>query len=52
MNELVTGLIGVAFIGAAFLSSIMRNRRIAAEGGSVRMSAEELAAHHHHSSNV
>jgi len=53
VNEVVTGLIGVAFIGAAFLSSIMRNRRIAAEGGNVRMSAEELAAHHHHhSSNV
>jgi uncharacterized protein len=53
VNEVVTGLIGVAFIGAAFLSSIMRNRRIAAEGGSVRMSAEELAAHHHHhSTNV
>ena len=29
-NEVVTGLIGVAFIGAAFLSSILRNRRIAA----------------------
>jgi len=54
VNEVVTGLIGVAFIGAAFLSSIMRNRKIAAAGGSVRMSAEELAAHHHHhhSSNV
>jgi uncharacterized protein len=55
VNEVVTGLIGVAFIVAAFLSSIMRNRRIAAKGGSVRMSAEELAAHHHHhhhSSNV
>jgi hypothetical protein len=55
VNEVVTGLIGVAFIVAAFLSSILRNRRIAAEGGSVRMSAEELAAHHHHhhhSSNV
>ena len=48
VNEIVTGLIGVAFIGAAFLSSILRNRRIAAEGGSVRKTAEELAAHHHH----
>ncbi|MFI9405445.1 DUF475 domain-containing protein [Nocardia sp. NPDC052316] len=27
VNELVTGLVGVAFIGAAFVSSIMRNRR-------------------------
>ena len=48
VNEVVTGLIGVAFIVTAFLSSILRNRRIAAEGGSVRKSAEELAAHHHH----
>ena len=31
MPELVTGLIGVAFIGAALFSSIMRNRRAAAE---------------------
>ncbi len=31
VNEVVTGLIGVAFIGAAFLSSILRNRRLAAE---------------------
>jgi hypothetical protein len=29
--EVVTGLIGVAFIGAALVSSIIRNRRIAAE---------------------
>jgi hypothetical protein len=27
--EVVTGLIGVAFIGAALVSSILRNRRIA-----------------------
>jgi hypothetical protein len=44
VNEVVTGLIGVAFIGAAFLSSILRNRRIAAEGGTVEKSADELAA--------
>nr|MBA3524393.1 DUF475 domain-containing protein [Geodermatophilaceae bacterium] len=31
--ELITGLIGVAFILGAFLSSIVRNRRVAAEGG-------------------
>jgi hypothetical protein len=47
VNEIVTGLIGVAFIGAAFLSSVMRNRRVAADGGDVRKSAEELAAEHH-----
>ncbi|MFR9753901.1 DUF475 domain-containing protein [Nocardia sp. 004] len=27
VNEIITGLIGVAFIGAAFLTSIIRNRR-------------------------
>jgi uncharacterized protein len=32
VNEVVTGLIGVAFIGAAFLSSILRNRRLADVG--------------------
>jgi uncharacterized protein len=31
VNEIATGLIGVAFIAAAFLSSILRNRRIAAD---------------------
>ena len=30
INEIVTGLVGVAFIGAAFISSVVRNRRIAA----------------------
>jgi len=30
--EVVTGLIGVAFIGLALLSSVARNRRVAAEG--------------------
>jgi len=29
--EVVTGLIGVAFIGAAFISSIVRNRRVAGD---------------------
>ena len=32
VDEIVTGLVGVAFIGAAFLSSLIRNRRIAAHG--------------------
>ena len=32
VNEFITGLIGVAFIGAAFLSSVLRNRKLAAEG--------------------
>ena len=30
VNEVITGLIGVFFIGAAFLSSIARNKRLAA----------------------
>jgi uncharacterized protein len=47
VNEIVTGLIGVAFIGAAFLSSIRRNRRIEAEGGDAHKSAQELAAGTH-----
>ena len=33
VNEIVTGLAGVGIIGAAFLSSIMRNRRVAAADG-------------------
>ncbi len=32
INEIITGLLGVAFIGAAFLSSIARNKRLAREG--------------------
>ncbi|WP_239020641.1 DUF475 domain-containing protein [Nakamurella antarctica] len=35
VSEIITGLLGVAFIGAAFISSIMRNRRIAAAEPSV-----------------
>ncbi|WP_111765692.1 DUF475 domain-containing protein [Nakamurella deserti] len=31
INEIVTGLLGVAFIGAAFISSLRRNKRIARE---------------------
>lgn len=27
INEVITGLVGVAFIGAAFISSVLRNRR-------------------------
>jgi hypothetical protein len=43
VNEIVTGLIGVAFIAAAFLSSILRNRRLAAEGVDTHKTADELA---------
>lgn len=42
VNEIITGLIGVAFIAAAFLSSIMRNRRLAGEGVDVHQSLEEM----------
>ena len=34
--EVITGLIGVAFIGAAFYASIRRNKRIEAAGGEVQ----------------
>ena len=33
--EVITGLIGVGFIAAAFLSSIQRNKRIEREGGEI-----------------
>ena len=36
-------LIGVAFLGAAFLSGIPRNRRLAAEGVGTHETAEEPA---------
>ncbi|MDJ0393628.1 DUF475 domain-containing protein [Rhodococcus sp. G-MC3] len=32
INEIVTGLVGVFFIGAAFISSVMRNRKLEAKG--------------------
>ncbi len=35
ISEFITGLLGVAFIGAAFLTSIRRNRAIAASGDEV-----------------
>jgi hypothetical protein len=35
ISEFITGLIGVAFIGASFLTSIRRNRRLAAKGEEV-----------------
>lgn len=44
VNEVVTGLIGVAFIGAALVSSILRNRRLAREGVETEQPLDELAA--------
>jgi len=35
ISEFITGLIGVAFIGASFLTSIRRNRRLMAKGEEV-----------------
>ncbi|NNG35439.1 DUF475 domain-containing protein [Nakamurella aerolata] len=32
INEVITGLLGVAFIGAAFASSLLRNKRLRAHG--------------------
>lgn len=39
VNEVVTGLVGVAFIGAAFITSIMRNKRHAEEEHVVHIGA-------------
>jgi hypothetical protein len=46
VNEVVTGLVGVAFILSALASSIIRNRRLAAQGVETRRTADELAAEH------
>jgi uncharacterized protein len=42
VDEIITGLIGVGFIGAAFLSSVMRNRKLAAEGIDTHRTLEEM----------
>jgi hypothetical protein len=44
VNEIVTGLIGVLFIGASLFASIRRNRRIAADGVDTAKPAQEVAA--------
>jgi hypothetical protein len=31
INEIITGLVGVFFIGAAFIGSVMRNRKVEAQ---------------------
>jgi hypothetical protein len=46
VNEVVTWLVGVAFILSALASSILRNRRLAARGVETRKTADELAADH------
>ena len=40
--EVVTGLIGVGFIAAAFLSSMVRNRKLAAKGVDTHRTLEEM----------
>jgi uncharacterized protein len=42
VDEIITGLIGVAFILAAFLSSILRNRRLAAQGVDTHHTIDEM----------
>jgi len=42
VDEIITGLIGVAFIAAAFLSSVLRNRRLAAEGTDTHHTIDEM----------
>ncbi len=37
INEIITGLVGVFFIGAAFVSSVMRNRKLEAQGTDTSM---------------
>jgi uncharacterized protein len=44
VDEIITGLIGVVFIGAALFASIRRNRRLAAQGIDTHRTADELAA--------
>jgi uncharacterized protein len=41
VNEVVTGLVGVAFILAALVSSIVRNRRLETQGVETRRTADE-----------
>ncbi|GAA2334728.1 DUF475 domain-containing protein [Streptomyces cuspidosporus] len=44
ISEVITGLIGVVLIGASYLSSVVRNRRLAAEGGEDAKSKTEVAS--------
>ena len=43
VNEVVTGLVGVAFIGAALAASIRRNRRLAADEGATSRATSSVA---------
>jgi uncharacterized protein len=46
VDEVVTGLVGVAFILAALASSIVRNRKLEAQGIETHKAADGLAADH------
>ncbi|MFF2553703.1 DUF475 domain-containing protein [Nocardia sp. NPDC058058] len=41
INEVITGLVGVAFIGAAFITSIIRNRRLGDDDDSKSVTTQE-----------
>jgi hypothetical protein len=41
INEIITGLVGVVLIGLSFWSSVRRNKRIEAEGGSAQVELEK-----------
>ena len=53
INEIITGLIGVLFIGAAFISSIVRNKRVLRQDAAQSGPAFQLTHHyinsHHYS---
>jgi len=44
VDEIITGLIGVAFICAAFLTSVIRNRRIPVEPAGADLAKHDLAS--------
>ncbi len=44
INEVITGLVGIVLIGASYWSSVVRNRRLAAEGGEDAKSKTEVAS--------
>lgn len=44
INEVITGLVGIVLIGASYWSSVVRNRRLEAEGGEDAKSKTEVAS--------
>jgi len=43
VNEIVTGLVGVGFIGAAFVASVLRNKRLAKNGSAEKSNNGSIA---------